>query len=276
MLDKKVLYTRAISAVVFAAIVVVLLNYSRLTIFLFLVLLSFFATYEYIKIKLGDRAGLREKIITPLLFGVLPVAIDYFMHQLNFIGFNVLLFITLVFDFYLMYKLFKGKDMLEKNEIVIYFEALFYIGIPVLLASNLLLIGLDSKSIIIFILILLIWANDTFAYLTGSLFGKNKLMPSVSPGKTIEGFVGGGLFTLVVSILLFYYFNTFSIYFYLILGSLVWTVGTIGDLIESKMKRSYGIKDSGTIMPGHGGFLDRFDSFIFVLPFVILMVYLFL
>jgi len=275
MLDKKVLFTRAVTAIIFAVIVVFLLNFSRDTIFIFLAVVALFTSYEYIKIKLGEKAGIREKTIAPFLFGVAPIAIDYFMHQLNYIGFNMLLVLTLAFDLYLMIQLFTSKSMVVKKEFKVFIEVLFYIGIPVLLASNMFLVGVDSKSIVIFILILLIWANDTFAYLTGSLFGKNKLMPSVSPGKTIEGFIGGGVLTIITAVLLFYYFKTFSVYFYMLLAILVWIIGTIGDLIESKIKRSYGIKDSGTIMPGHGGFLDRFDSFLFVLPFVVLLAYLF-
>ncbi len=276
MLDKKVLYTRASTAIIFAAVVIFLLNYSRLTIFIFLSIVAFFTAYEYVKIKLKDNAGFREKYIAPLLFGVAPVAIDFFTPKLNFVGFIILLIITILFDIYLMFKLFYNKSMVVKSDIAVYFEILFYIGIPILLASNLLLSNMESKSILFFIVILLIWANDTFAYLTGSMLGKHKLMPSVSPGKTIEGFVGGGVFTIITAVLLNHFINVFPLSYYILLGLIVWIIGTIGDLVESKLKRSYNIKDSGTIMPGHGGFLDRFDSFIFVLPFLVLLTYFYL
>lgn len=140
-----------------------------------------------------------------------------------------------------------------------------------MLLSNYFIVGANSLTYIIFIIILLIWTNDTFAYLTGSMLGKNKLMPSISPGKTIEGFIGGGVFAIIVSILLYNIYDSQSLLLYILLAIIVWIIGTLGDLVESMIKRSYGLKDSGNIMPGHGGFLDRFDSFLFSLPFVVLL-----
>ena len=114
-----------------------------------------------------------------------------------------------------------------------------------------------------------IWTNDTFAYLVGKNFGKRKLFPSVSPKKTIEGFVGGMIFTIICSLILSkYYIETKNIYIWIIIAIIVSIFSTLGDLIESKLKRVAQIKDSGNIMPGHGGILDRLDSIIFVVPFI--------
>ncbi|MGZ4090837.1 MAG: phosphatidate cytidylyltransferase, partial [Bacteroidia bacterium] len=117
-------------------------------------------------------------------------------------------------------------------------------------------------------IIFLIWSNDTFAYIGGSLFGKNKMIERVSPGKTWEGTIIGIFITFGLSFL----FNTFVFRLdpltWPILGLIIPVLATIGDLVESKLKREAGIKDSGNIMPGHGGILDRFDSLIFVSPFV--------
>ena len=116
---------------------------------------------------------------------------------------------------------------------------------------------------------MLIWTNDTFAYLVGKNFGKHKLFPSVSPKKTIEGFIGGLLFSVICGILLGKYFiGVKHIYFWVVIAIIVSIFSTLGDLIESKLKRIAGVKDSGTIMPGHGGILDRLDSIIFVIPFI--------
>jgi phosphatidate cytidylyltransferase len=127
----------------------------------------------------------------------------------------------------------------------------------------------------------LIWANDTFAYLVGSLLGRTKLLERISPGKTWEGFIGGGLATLVLAWFLMDIFTFqnenlwhFHRWDWLIIGFLVFVFGTCGDLIESMLKRSVGIKDSGNVMAGHGGILDRFDSLIFVMPLI--YAYLFL
>lgn len=118
-------------------------------------------------------------------------------------------------------------------------------------------------------LFILIWTNDTFAYLVGKNFGKRKLFPVISPKKTIEGFIGGLVFSIISSVLLAeYYIEAKFIYFWVIIAIIVSIFSTLGDLIESKFKRVAGIKDSGNIMPGHGGVLDRLDSIIFVIPFI--------
>ncbi|MTG97995.1 MULTISPECIES: phosphatidate cytidylyltransferase [Myroides] len=115
---------------------------------------------------------------------------------------------------------------------------------------------------------ILIWTNDTFAYIVGKKFGKNKLFERISPKKTIEGFIGGIIFTILAGIILSQYFDFFSIVIWISSAIFVGIFGTIGDLVESRFKREAGVKDSGAIMPGHGGILDRLDSVIFVAPFL--------
>jgi phosphatidate cytidylyltransferase len=115
---------------------------------------------------------------------------------------------------------------------------------------------------------ILIWTNDTFAYIIGKKWGKNKLFERISPKKTIEGFAGGVLFCILASIILSLFFNFFSLGIWISSAIFVGVFGTIGDLIESKFKREANVKDSGNIMPGHGGILDRLDSIIFVAPFL--------
>ena len=103
----------------------------------------------------------------------------------------------------------------------------------------------------------MVWVNDSFAYLIGKNFGKQKLFPSISPKKTVEGFLGGLLFACISSYFIAKYTNTLEFTQWLILAIIVSVFGTLGDLIESKYKRQAGVKDSGVIMPGHGGLLDR-------------------
>ncbi|MDI1256066.1 MAG: phosphatidate cytidylyltransferase [Flavobacterium sp.] len=130
---------------------------------------------------------------------------------------------------------------------------------------------------IIISIFILIWTNDTFAYIVGKSIGRHKLFERISPKKTIEGFIGGVIFAIIAGFLISkYYFNPSPKHFDK--SVLIWTItafivsffGTIGDLIESKFKRVAGVKDSGKIMPGHGGVLDRLDSIIFAAPFVFL------
>jgi phosphatidate cytidylyltransferase len=130
---------------------------------------------------------------------------------------------------------------------------------------------------IIISIFILIWTNDTFAFIVGKSIGKRKLFERVSPKKTIEGFIGGIVFAVLASYIISkYYFEPKEYYFkksmiiWMTIALIVSVFGTIGDLIESKFKRIAGVKDSGVIMPGHGGILDRLDSVIFVAPIIFL------
>ncbi|MCI6483566.1 MAG: phosphatidate cytidylyltransferase [Selenomonadaceae bacterium] len=111
------------------------------------------------------------------------------------------------------------------------------------------------------------WASDTFAYFAGSFLGRHKLCPSISPGKTVEGFVGGLIGTTASVAGLGVLFG-FDVQVMAVLGLCICIIATLGDLVESVMKRYTGIKDSGHIIPGHGGIWDRFDSVIYTVPFV--------
>ena len=121
---------------------------------------------------------------------------------------------------------------------------------------------------LILLVFALLWVNDIFAYLTGRLLGKHKLFERISPGKTIEGSVGGLVFTLVGVWLLSHFAGWLPMKQALFLGLIAVVFGTLGDLCESMLKRQAGVKDSGKLIPGHGGILDRFDSVLFAIPFV--------
>ena len=131
--------------------------------------------------------------------------------------------------------------------------------------------GAYQPTIIICILVF-IWVNDSFAFLVGKNIGKRKLFESVSPKKTIEGFVGGWVFSLLAAYIIsvVHTHPTILLADWMIIASILSVFGTIGDLVESKFKRQANVKDSGTIMPGHGGLLDRLDSLFFAAPFVFL------
>jgi phosphatidate cytidylyltransferase len=119
---------------------------------------------------------------------------------------------------------------------------------------------------------LLIWSNDTGAYLTGMSFGRHKLMERISPKKTWEGFIGGIIIAMLAAWFLSGWLGVVDKIHWVIISIIISVSGTYGDLVESMLKRSTGVKDSGTIMPGHGGFLDRFDSAILSFPLVYLFI----
>jgi len=121
----------------------------------------------------------------------------------------------------------------------------------------------------------LIWVSDSFAYLVGKSIGRTKLFPSVSPKKTIEGSLGGLIFAILAGYLLSKYETSINTTQWLILAFVIVVTGALGDLLQSKFKRAAGVKDSGAILPGHGGIWDRLDSLIFAAPFAYLTLKLF-
>ena len=124
-------------------------------------------------------------------------------------------------------------------------------------------------SLEVFFLFILIWSSDSFAYFTGRMFGKHKMAPTISPKKTWEGFAGGVVLTLILAFFVEKYYPELRGN-WIIVGFLVAVFAPLGDLVESQLKRTFGVKDSGNIIPGHGGILDRLDSFIICAPVVYL------
>jgi len=119
---------------------------------------------------------------------------------------------------------------------------------------------------LVFALIALTWTNDTMAYVVGSRIGKNKMFPRMSPNKTWEGTFGGIIFTVIAALIFYHFLGQLSIVSWIILSLIIGTFGSLGDIIESMLKRSLSVKDTGNLLPGHGGLLDRFDSFTFHIP----------
>lgn len=168
--------------------------------------------------------------------------------------------------------LFLLKDVLWTSKIPM-FEKKKYITVIFYIISGFVFLTLipvisDKKPEILLAIFVLIWSNDTFAYLIGSKFGKHKLLERISPKKTIEGFFGGLLGALIAGVIIFYYIDHLNIWAWLALAAIASVFGTIGDLIQSKFKRQAGVKDSGVLLPGHGGLYDRLDSIIYASPFM--------
>ena len=126
----------------------------------------------------------------------------------------------------------------------------------------------EFKPQIIVGVFVLIWCNDTFAYIVGKSLGKNKLLERVSPKKTIEGFFGGLIAAIIAGLIIFNILDIYTLGIWISLGVIASVFGTIGDLVQSNYKRQAGVKDSGNLMPGHGGLYDRLDSAIYASPFI--------
>jgi phosphatidate cytidylyltransferase len=178
--------------------------------------------------------------------------------------------IVLSFGLIALAELYRKKKQPFEN-IGIALTGIIYIVVPFLLINYLIEFSRKTFTITeywpVLSIFILVWCSDTFAYLVGRQIGKHKLFERISPKKSWEGFFGGLIFSVVGAITIAY-FTESSYWQYATYGIIISTFGTLGDLVESMLKRSLKVKDSGTILPGHGGILDRFDAVLFVIPII--------
>lgn len=271
--DIKKFTTRALSAVVFVVVLLgsVLWHYASFSVFFLVV--SLWGLHEFY--QLSSRLG-----YSPYRYaGFIAAAFLY----LSFVNAEMLgsysTYLIPPFIILLIVPVLMVMAVFDQHKFPVQ-NALFTIGglvYAVLPFSLLHQLVIEDEGILAFTpgiligVILLIWSNDTFAYLGGSFFGKNKMIERVSPGKTWEGTIIGVLVTFGLSFLLPHLIAGSNAIYWMVCGLLVPVLATLGDLLESLMKRYAGVKDSGNIMPGHGGILDRFDSLIFVSPFAVVL-----
>lgn len=212
-------------------------------------------------------------------FLVLPLAIlvfyqfskRYFQHGFSF-NFNLSEILAFSLILIAVITLFRFKEELYVDSGKLIFSVIytalpfgFALGLPSFYSSE----SGPTFSLEVFMLFILIWSSDSFAYFSGRLFGKHKMAPKISPKKTWEGFAGGVILTLVFAYFIEQRFPELRGN-WIAVGFLVAVFAPLGDLVESQLKRNFGVKDSGNIIPGHGGVLDRLDSFIICAPVVYL------
>jgi phosphatidate cytidylyltransferase len=255
---------RALSGIVYVALLILSMLYNADSFYILFGVFLFIAVTEYC-----------EMVKIPFIFPVLIALATYYgnyKYKIDAFYDLVLLGITLIVFIKALFFLFDSTV----NQLSLFSKTFYFIGYIVFpfICITKIPFGINGYNPKILISIfILIWTNDTFAYLVGKSIGRTKLLERVSPKKTIEGFIGGVLFTIIASIFISKYYIEVSDknqYIWIIIALIVGIFGTIGDLVESKFKRIAGIKDSGKIMPGHGGILDRLDSVIFVAPIVFL------
>jgi phosphatidate cytidylyltransferase len=186
---------------------------------------------------------------------------------------NILMFLSITVNIWLIYFLFSQKKIYQTFEKFII--GLFYIGGGCIFLTMIPYKDDDFAKFLIMGIFILIWVNDSFAYLVGKTLGRTKLFPKVSPKKTVEGSVGGFVFTMIAAYIMARYEPIVEPTQWLILAAVIVISGNLGDLVQSKLKRAAGVKDSGAILPGHGGMLDRLDSLIFAAPFAYLTLNIF-
>ncbi|CAL2076764.1 Phosphatidate cytidylyltransferase [Tenacibaculum sp. 190524A02b] len=258
------LLTRSISALVYAIIFISAILYSVDSYSILIALFAIICLWEFTKL-------IQFKNFIPYL--LLPLIISYLKWYVSERINLFILIATLLSSIQLLYNLYKHKADKPQNFMDKLDLCIRYVILPFTYLMILPIIENTYQPYIIIYIVILIWTNDSFAYLVGKNFGKTKLFEKVSPKKTIEGFIGGLVFSLIIGVLIGYISATFSILNWIIIALIVSIFGTLGDLIESKFKRQANVKDSGTIMPGHGGLLDRLDSLYFLAPFVYLYIH---
>jgi phosphatidate cytidylyltransferase len=264
---------RAISGAVYVAVLLLACWYSEVSFKILMGVFLVLTTVEFSRlIRFNPSIGFLLAIGLYTVFG--------FFNNLGSDSDIVITLFAVITSFWLIKKLFSSDSLVVNNDIYKYLLFIGYVVLPFIIIVKIPLFGGVYQPSAILSIFVMIWMNDTFAYLVGKSFGKHKLLERISPKKTIEGFIGGAVFTVIVALLLGRNFEgifgatnqeyIFKPIFWVVLAIIVVIFATLGDLVESKFKRSANVKDSGNIMPGHGGILDRLDSIIFVAPFVYL------
>ena len=257
------LFKRSFSGIVYVLLFLFSILFSQESYLILITLFGLLCLREFGKM-------IQLKSVAPYIFFGVTIFL-MFIRQKTFATSGILI-ITLASSLFFSYQLFTKKTINYNTERIklgitiryIIFSFCFLVLLPF---SD----GLFHPYVMISILSI-IWINDSFAFLVGKNFGKKKLFPSVSPNKTVEGFIGGMFFSLLASLVISKVYPHFSLFHWMMIALLVSNLGTIGDLLVSKFKRQANLQDSGNLMPGHGGILDRLDSLLFASPFVYLYI----
>ena len=260
------LVQRGITGIIFVTVMIAGIYGGRIPFQLLFALITVMSIWEYLNLTVKGNLFRR-------VFGTFLCTTPYLImaaYLNNFIGIaeatNLAILFLPILMLIFLYEL-TAKAEKPYNNIGHIFLALLYIGVPFALLLLVVLGNGQFRPNIVMGILIMTWMNDTGAYLVGSKIGKTKLFPRISPKKTWEGSLGGVFVTFIVAYILSLYFTSLTLGQWLILGALVAVFGSLGDLVESMLKRSINVKDSGNILPGHGGMLDRFDAFIFLIPF---------
>lgn len=274
----KEFYTRSITAIAYATVILLPLFYSEYLFYTIGFICSLILVFEFIKLisnynhKFFSRDTGKSNFILYMTF---PLYISLFILSKNQIFEIVFLIIIVLTNVVLGFSLIKNKLFsysILKNRFIGHF---YLVGSLVIFFSLPNIFG-EYNPYIVFSFLSLIWISDSAAYVFGVTFGKRPLFKTVSPKKSIEGFIGGLSFAIMLSIIFSFYLSlNITLLQWIILGLLTGCTGTLGDLVQSQFKREAGVKDSGNLLPGHGGLYDRMDSIIFAAPIIYLTLIIF-
>jgi phosphatidate cytidylyltransferase len=268
------LMQRTLTGVVFVASVIFCTLASPVTLTLLFLAFTVVCLWEFLNLTVSkneNRFLFRRRVIGIALGVASFLLIILQNYSLNLPNVKYIIYVAVFLMF--LFEMFSNAQTPFQNMSFIVL-GLIYIAVPFALLVNIAVFGGLFAPWRVLGLVFLVWANDSFAYLIGSKIGKTPLFPRVSPKKTWEGTIGGALCTVLFAYLLSFFIDEYNLQDWLIMSVIVGVFGTLGDLVESMFKRSLHVKDSGSFLPGHGGFLDRMDAVIFVVPFIILYLHL--
>ena len=264
------LVKRTITGVLFVVVLVGCILYSPLSFGLLFTFIAALSVHEFGHLVNAGGEVKINRTITSLGGAYLCLALMGFCTQATdarvFLPYLALLLYLMITELYLKHKNPLGNwafSMMSQLYVALPFALLNVLAFHNLDASS---SGVAYNPVLPLSIFIFLWLNDTGAYCVGSLLGKHRLFERISPKKSWEGSIGGGLLTLAGSLVLAHYFSFLSVWQWLGLALVVVVFGTWGDLTESLLKRQLHIKDSGNILPGHGGMLDRFDSALMAIP----------
>lgn len=256
---------RTVSGIVYLVVIIGSLFLGQFTFAVLFLLLSLLALYEFY--GMAAASGGAPFTIQGLIAGAMVFAVSYLVNS-GVISREMLGLVLVIPVFLLLTALYSKREDVIRNTAVT-FLGLVYIILPMSVMINLAFpdgAGHEYTHRIVLGILSLVWINDTGAYLTGMTLGRHKLFPRISPKKSWEGAVGGGIITVVVSLWMVPLMGILMRTDWIVLSIIISVFGVYGDLTESLFKRSVDMKDSGSLMPGHGGILDRMDSVLFVMP----------
>ena len=259
----KTFFTRAITGLFFALTLILSVVMSELSSAILFLIVSIMGMFEFFRII--KPSGIKPHIGFAVAAGII-IHLSFFYLNKALIEPACLSFLVLLFFVPFVLELYRKSENPFTN-IGFTLLALFYIAIPLAMFNSTAYISAVYSPHIPLGILFIIWSSDSGAYVVGSLIGKHKLFERISPKKSWEGTIGGGLFSVGIAYVLSIFFTELNSMQWMIFAAIVIVSGIFGDLIESLLKRSLNIKDSGSILPGHGGILDRFDALMYAIPF---------
>jgi len=257
---------RIITGLVGSAAVIFCVAYSDLTYFLIFFIICILSLWEFY--RLSGLDGVLPQKAYGTLCGMVIFSLSFFIERGTISPRYYFLIFPLVSCIYLI-KLYKKFERKPFTNIAFTFLGIVYIAVPFSLLNIAVFENGNYNFQIIFGCLFILWASDTGAYFAGTRFGRRKLFERISPKKTWEGALGGALLAMIFAFGIAHYFHSLALWQWLTIAAIIIVGGTFGDLVESLLKRSMETKDSGDTLPGHGGFLDRFDGLLISAPFIV-------